>query len=39
MANYLERNLSTYQVMMMTKGKSDFTKVEVFYISYKGILH
>ena len=28
MANYPERNLCTYQVMMMTKGKSDFTKVD-----------
>ena len=28
MANYLEGNLSTYQVMMMTKGKSDFTKID-----------
>ena len=27
-ANYLEGNLSKYQVMRMTKGKSDFTKVD-----------
>ena len=26
-ANYLEENLSTYQVMMMTKGKSDIADV------------
>ena len=27
--NYLEGNLSTYQVMMMTKGKSDITKADI----------
>ena len=27
--NYLGGNLSTYQVMMMTKGKSDITKADI----------
>ena len=28
-ANYLEENLSTYQVMMMTKGKIDISKIDI----------
>ena len=28
-ANYLEENLSTYQVMMMTKGKIDISKINI----------
>ena len=28
-SSYLEGNLSTYQVMMMTKGKSDITKADI----------
>ena len=28
-ANYLEENLSTYQVMMMTKGKIDISKIHI----------
>ena len=27
--NYLEENLSTYQVMMMTKGKIDISKIDI----------
>ena len=28
-ANYLEENLSTYHVMMMTKGKIDISKIDI----------
>ena len=28
-ASYLEENLSTYQVMMMTKGKIDISKIDI----------
>ena len=28
-ANYLEENLSTYQLMMMTKGKIDISKIDI----------
>ena len=28
-ANYLEGKLSTYQVMMMTKGKIDISKIDI----------